>query len=259
MAYLRHVLQYFGIGIVIYCYNILNISSELKRACPEGIDLYFDNVGGKHLEAAIDNMKTLGRILLCGMVSQYSAYALPNLFQAIPNRLRLHGFIVRDHNDTMLNEFHSSMIKWINEGKINLKETITEGLENAPNAFIGLFKGENFGKMLVNLGFALACDIRIASSNAKIGQTEVTIGIPPGWRGTQRLVRIVGPAKTEDLIYTGKMITAEEAERIGLVNRVIGLSIEEERRSLPAKRTTVTTVSTPTASSDEQQQQEKQK
>jgi 3-hydroxypropionyl-coenzyme A dehydratase len=104
------------------------------------------------------------------------------------------------------------------------------------------------------------CDIGIASSNAKVGQTEVTIGIPPGWGGTQRLVRIVGPAKTKELIYTGKMITAEEAERIGLVNRVIGLSIEEERRSLPAKRTTVTTVSTPTASSDEpQQQQEKQR
>jgi len=75
---------------------------------------------------------------------------------------------------------------------------------------------------------ALACDIRIASSNAKIGQTEVTVGIPPGWGGTQRLLRIVGPSKTKELIYTGKMITAEEAERIGLVNRVVRLSTEEE-------------------------------
>ena len=131
-----------------------NISSELKKACPEGIDLYFDNVGGKQLEAAIDNMKTFGRIVLCGMISQYNnvgnPYALPNLFQAIPNRLKMRGFIVRDHYD-MQNEFHSSMIKWINEGKIKWKETITEGLENAPNAFIGLFKGENFGKMLVKI------------------------------------------------------------------------------------------------------------
>jgi NADPH-dependent curcumin reductase CurA len=138
-----------------------NISSELKKACPEGIDLYFDNVGGKHLEAAIDNMKPFGRVVLCGMISQYNAvtpYAVPNLFLAITNRLRLHGFIVRDHYD-MLNEFHSSMIKWINEGKIKWKETIVEGLENAPNAFIGLFKGENFGKMLVKIGTEAAVAI----------------------------------------------------------------------------------------------------
>ena len=149
-----------------YAFNYKNIgendiSSELKKACPEGIDLYFDNVGGKHLEAAISNMKTFGRIVLCGMISQYNAvmpYALPNLFLAIPNRLRLHGFIVRDHYD-MLNEFHSSMIKWINEGKIKWKETIVEGLENAPNAFIGLFNGENFGKMLVKIGTEAAVAI----------------------------------------------------------------------------------------------------
>src|SRR5919204_1851773 len=73
----------------------------------------------------------------------------------------------------------------------------------------------------------LACDIRIASSNAKIGQTEVTVGIPPGWGGTQRLLRIVGPSKTKELIYTGKMITSEEAERIGLVNRVVSLGPED--------------------------------
>jgi 3-hydroxypropionyl-coenzyme A dehydratase len=108
---------------------------------------------------------------------------------------------------------------------------------------------------------ALACDIRIASTNAKIGLTEVTVGIPPGWGGTQRLLRIVGPAKTKELIYTGKMISAEEAERIGLVNRVVSLSAEEDRRPLPSKRTTVTTtISTPSTSSEgEQQQQEKQR
>jgi 3-hydroxypropionyl-coenzyme A dehydratase len=95
---------------------------------------------------------------------------------------------------------------------------------------------------------ALACDIRIASSNAKIGQTEVTVGIPPGWGGTQRLLRIVGPSKTKELIYTGKMITAEEAEKIGLVNRVVRLSAEED--------TIITTPSS--ASSQEEQQQQKQ-
>jgi 3-hydroxypropionyl-coenzyme A dehydratase len=75
---------------------------------------------------------------------------------------------------------------------------------------------------------ALVCDIRIASSNAKIGQPEVTIGIPPGWGGTQRLTRIVGPAKAKELIFTGKMITAEEAAQIGLVNKVIDLTSEDQ-------------------------------
>src|ERR687886_1462773 len=78
---------------------------------------------------------------------------------------------------------------------------------------------------------ALACDIRIASSNAKIGQPEVTIGIPPGWGGTQRLTRIVGPAKAKELIFTGKMITAEEAAQIGLVNKVINLTSEDQLQS----------------------------
>ncbi len=75
---------------------------------------------------------------------------------------------------------------------------------------------------------AMACDIRIASSNAKIGQPEVTIGIPPGWGGTQRLMRIVGPAKAKELIFTGKMITADEAYQIGLVNKVINLGSEDK-------------------------------
>ena len=75
---------------------------------------------------------------------------------------------------------------------------------------------------------ALACDIRIASSNAKIGQPEVTIGIPPGWGGTQRLTRLVGPAKAKELIFTGKMVTADEAYQIGLVNKVINLGSDDK-------------------------------
>jgi 3-hydroxypropionyl-coenzyme A dehydratase len=77
---------------------------------------------------------------------------------------------------------------------------------------------------------AMSCDIRIASSNAKIGQPEVTIGIPPGWGGTQRLMRLVGPARAKEMIFTGKMISAEEAFQIGLVNRVISVGAED---SLP--------------------------
>ena len=85
---------------------------------------------------------------------------------------------------------------------------------------------------------ALVCDVRIASSNAKIGQPEVTIGIPPGWGGTQRLVRIVGPAKAKELVFTGKMITAEEAAQIGLVNKVVSLEAGEPLHSEALKEDT---------------------
>lgn len=79
---------------------------------------------------------------------------------------------------------------------------------------------------------AMACDIRIASSNAKIGQPEVTIGIPPGWGGTQRLMRLIGPAKAKEMIFTGKMIAADEAQRIGLVNKVVSVGADD---NLPAE------------------------
>lgn len=75
---------------------------------------------------------------------------------------------------------------------------------------------------------AMVCDIRVASSNAKLGQPEVTIGIPPGWGGTQRLTRLVGPAKAKEMIFTGKMITADEAASIGLVNKVVSLGQEDQ-------------------------------
>jgi NADPH-dependent curcumin reductase CurA len=132
-----------------------NVSSELKKFCPNGIDVYFDNVGGKHLEAALDNMKIFGKIVLCGMISQYNLPASQqsgpsNLFLAITNRLKIEGFIVRDHYH-VLSEFHTSMSKWINQKKIKWQETVVEGLENAPKAFIALFKGEHIGKMLVKI------------------------------------------------------------------------------------------------------------
>jgi 3-hydroxypropionyl-coenzyme A dehydratase len=103
--------------------------------------------------------------------------------------------------------------------------TLLNKIENLQKPVIAAINGYALGG---GCELALACDIRIASSNAKIGQTEVTIGIPPGWGGTQRLLRIVGPAKAKELIYTGKMMTAEEAERIGLVNKVVSLTAEEE-------------------------------
>lgn len=106
----------------------------------------------------------------------------------------------------------------------NLIHTLLNKIENLEKPVIAAINGYALGG---GCELALACDIRIASSNAKIGQTEVTIGIPPGWGATQRLLRIVGPAKTKELIFTGKMITAKEAEGIGLVNKVVSLGSED--------------------------------
>src|SRR5215211_733163 len=110
-------------------------------------------------------------------------------------------------------------------------------IENLEKPVIAAINGYALGG---GCQIALACDIRVASSNAKLGQPEVTIGIPPGWGGTQRLSRIVGPAKAKELIYTGKMITAGEAEQIGLVNKVVSLTPEDEN-GLP-KKTNATTI-----------------
>lgn len=131
-----------------------NLWDELPKHCPEGIDVYFDNVGGTHLEAAIESMNDHGRIVLCGMISIYNATRPPraprNLIMAISKRITLKGFIVSDHNDRKTAFMHD-MEQWHKQGKIHWKETIVQGIENAPKAFLSLFTGESFGKMLVKL------------------------------------------------------------------------------------------------------------
>ena len=132
-----------------------DLVAELGKYCPGGIDVYFENVGGKHLEAALEHMNPCGRIVMCGMISQYNATRPEpgprNLFYVTVKRLTVQGFIVSDHAHRR-DQFHAEMARWITEGRIKWKETITEGIENAPRAFIGLFKGENFGKMIVKVG-----------------------------------------------------------------------------------------------------------
>jgi NADPH-dependent curcumin reductase CurA len=132
-----------------------DVIAEVGRHFPEGIDVYFENVGGVHLEAALEHMRPNGRIVMCGMISMYNAVKpVPGparLPYVISKKLTMRGFIVMDHFDK-LEAFISDMGKWMTEGKIKWKETIVDGIENAPEAFIGLFKGENFGKMIVKVG-----------------------------------------------------------------------------------------------------------
>jgi NADPH-dependent curcumin reductase CurA len=141
-----------GVDAALNYKAVTSLVDEVGRHCPDGIDVYFENVGGEHLEAALEHMNPFGRMALCGMISQYNeAKAGPsNLSHAVRKRLTMQGFIVSDHA-ARLSAFHQDMQTWIKAGQMRWEETIVEGIENAPKAFIGLFTGDNMGKMLVRL------------------------------------------------------------------------------------------------------------
>ena len=130
------------------------VARSLKAAAPDGIDVYFDNVGGEHLEAAIGAMNLHGRAAICGMIAQYNATeasAAPrNLALLIGKRLTLRGFLVGDHGHLRA-QFVQEVAGWLRDGKLQCDETVVAGIENAPEAFLGLLRGENLGKMLVQL------------------------------------------------------------------------------------------------------------
>jgi NADPH-dependent curcumin reductase CurA len=126
----------------------------LRSAAPDGIDVYFDNVGGDHLTAAIGALRRNGRVAICGMIDQYNATepvpGPPNMALIIGKRLTLRGFIVSDHAARMP-DFLSEATGWLRDGKLVCDETIVEGLDNAPAAFLGLLRGDNIGKMVVKI------------------------------------------------------------------------------------------------------------
>ncbi|KAJ0035769.1 hypothetical protein Pint_26292 [Pistacia integerrima] len=128
-----------------------DLDAALKRCFPEGIDIYFDNVGGKILDAVLLNMRIKGRIVVCGMISQYylrQPEGVRNLLNIVIKRVRIEGFVVVDYVP-QYSKFLEVVLPLIREGKIVYLEDITEGLENAPAALVGLFNGRNIGKQIV--------------------------------------------------------------------------------------------------------------
>jgi NADPH-dependent curcumin reductase CurA len=132
-------------------------TTETREALADGIDVYFDNVGGATLEAAIGALRKYGRIVACGSISRYNAArgegGPRNLFMITTKRLRMQGFIIFDHYDRFP-EFLAELGPLVRDGTVRYRETIVNGIENAPRAFIGMLAGENVGKMLVRVGRA---------------------------------------------------------------------------------------------------------
>jgi len=134
-------------------YKAGSVLKGLAGAAPDGIDVYFDNVGGDHLDAAFALARQNARFAICGMIGGYNDPTPPSfrfIARVIAMRIRLKGFIVFDYFPRMA-EFHQEMAAWIADGTVQSHETVVEGLENTHNAFLGLFEGANTGKMLVRL------------------------------------------------------------------------------------------------------------
>lgn len=130
-----------------------DLRRALRDACPKGVDVYYDNVGGEILETVLRMMNVGGRVPLVGLIADYNATEPrpgPNLFAVLVNRLLIQGFIVFDHND-LFKAFQREVGAWVREGRIRYREDVVEGLENAPRAFMGLLQGTNFGKLLVRV------------------------------------------------------------------------------------------------------------
>lgn len=149
----RRLVEDFGYDVAID-YRAGDLRGQLTAAAPKGIDVYFDNVGGEHLRAAISAMRTHGRVALCGAISQYNATGPvtgpDNLVMAIGKRLSLRGYLVFDHYN--LNEEYVALAtEWLRDGSLSNEQTVVDGIDNAPGAFLDMLRGVNTGKMLVRL------------------------------------------------------------------------------------------------------------
>ena len=149
----RRLTEEFGFDVA-FNYKDGPVAEQLAKAAPEGIDVYFDNVGGEHLEAAVGALKLRGRAVLCGAIAQYNDTAPPtgprNLALVIGKRLRLEGMLVGDHY-ALQPQFVAEVGGWLAEGRLVSEETVVEGFDRAVEAFLGMLRGENTGKMLVHV------------------------------------------------------------------------------------------------------------
>ena len=136
-----------------------DFAQQLSRACPKGIDIYFESVGGKVFDAALPLLNTKARIPVCGLISQYNATRLPEgpdrlsllMGTILIKRLTVQGFIIFDDYGHRYNEFAKDMSQWLSTGQIKYREHLVDGLERAPQAFIGMLDGQNFGKLVIRV------------------------------------------------------------------------------------------------------------
>jgi NADPH-dependent curcumin reductase CurA len=148
----RYLVEEIGVDGAIDYSAEQDLTAALRRHCPEGIDLLFECVGGRHLEAGLDLLKPHRRVVLCGLIAGMNGQsAAPrNLDQVIAKRIAIQGFVVGDHMDRM-GAFLNEMKTWLATGAVCPRDTVLEGIDSAPKAFAGLFRGENLGKMLVRV------------------------------------------------------------------------------------------------------------
>lgn len=155
----RHAVDELGFDACID-HKADDFAEQLKSACSDGIDVYFENVGGKVLDAVIPLLNVNARVPVCGLVSGYNATSLPDgpdrmnwlMGQILRKQLTVRGFIIFNTFGHLYPEFSKAMGGWLKDGRIRYREEIIEGLENAPRAFIGLLRGENFGKRVIRVG-----------------------------------------------------------------------------------------------------------
>ena len=153
-AKVEHLLTDLGLDAAFNYKDVTDYAAQLQAVCPQGIDVYFDNVGGPLTDAVFTQINPHARIVVCGQIDQYNATHPSRgprlLWQLIVKRARAEGFLVFDFIHRY-REAQEQIAEWLRQGKVKYRETIVDGLENAPKAFIGLFRGENLGKQLVRV------------------------------------------------------------------------------------------------------------